>query len=200
MRIYRSCPKDIWKQSPFSFPTENEVSDIHFEEVNYCDEICLSYKSKKIETGSLSAFLFIEDMGQMNYAAINYSSGKNLESLDLDILFQNKYFHFHFVHLPFSNEEMLFNFIPLNIHHKYYIRGNKPWEYDNDALVTLCSRCHQKRHLQTNIPLYTSNRQLINPALSVCNRCVGTGYLLQYHYHMGGICFKCHGEGVYGYD
>ncbi|MDC2385297.1 hypothetical protein PO144_25225, partial [Bacteroides ovatus] len=46
--------------------------------------------------------------------------------------------------------------------------------------------------------LYTSDRQLICSALPVCDRCNGTGYLPQYRYFMGGICFKCHGEGVYG--
>ena len=82
---------------------------------------------------------------------------------------------------------MLFHFTPLNTHHNYYIFGRKPWDYDNGALVTLCSRCHQKRHQQTKIPLYTSDRQLICSALPVCDRCNGTGYLPQYRYFMGGI-------------
>lgn len=68
---------------------------------------------------------------------------------------------------------MLFHFTPLNTHHNYYIFGRKPWDYDNGALVTLCSRCHQKRHQQTKIPLYTSDRQLICSALPVCDRCDG---------------------------
>ena len=31
---------------------------------------------------------------------------------------------------------------PLNVHHKYYIKGCDPWEYPPEALVTLCEGCH----------------------------------------------------------
>lgn len=34
--------------------------------------------------------------------------------------------------------------LPLNIHHKYYIYGMTPWDYDNDILITLCEECHQQ--------------------------------------------------------
>lgn len=34
----------------------------------------------------------------------------------------------------------------LNAHHLYYIKGAKPWEYKNSALVTLCSSCHDEWH------------------------------------------------------
>jgi len=30
----------------------------------------------------------------------------------------------------------------LNIHHKEYKNGNKPWEYENDNFITLCKDCH----------------------------------------------------------
>lgn len=32
----------------------------------------------------------------------------------------------------------------LHIHHKTYIEGNDPWEYSNNALVTLCEHCHRE--------------------------------------------------------
>ena len=197
--IYTIYAHDIF-EPPFRFTADNEFSNIHFKEINMND-ICLLYKDRKVEKGRLFAFLFTENMGQANYAAINYScENEKLEILELNISFENKYFHFSFSHLHFYNERILFKFTPLNIHHQYYIRGKVPWEYDNNALVTLCSRCHQKRHQQTSIPLYTLGRQLICSALPICERCHGTGYLPQFHYYMGGICFKCHGEGVYGYD
>lgn len=30
----------------------------------------------------------------------------------------------------------------LHVHHLYYVRARKPWEYDDDALVCLCESCH----------------------------------------------------------
>jgi len=32
----------------------------------------------------------------------------------------------------------------LNVHHKYYRFGAEPWEYPDEALVTLCETCHQE--------------------------------------------------------
>jgi len=34
----------------------------------------------------------------------------------------------------------------LHVHHKHYIRGREPWEYDNEQLVCLCMHCHQNQH------------------------------------------------------
>lgn len=31
----------------------------------------------------------------------------------------------------------------LNIHHGYYKKGLKPWEYQDDTLYCLCERCHK---------------------------------------------------------
>lgn len=46
----------------------------------------------------------------------------------------------------------------LQVHHKYYSRypnGQKvePWNYPDDALITLCDKCHEKAHKKT-IKLY----------------------------------------------
>lgn len=30
----------------------------------------------------------------------------------------------------------------LHVHHLFYTKGKQPWEYTNDALVTLCKHCH----------------------------------------------------------
>lgn len=32
----------------------------------------------------------------------------------------------------------------LNVHHKRYINGNDPWEYENNDLITLCEHCHSQ--------------------------------------------------------
>lgn len=36
--------------------------------------------------------------------------------------------------------------VTLNVHHAYYEKGKKPWEYDGDMLVTWCEKCHEWRH------------------------------------------------------
>ena len=33
--------------------------------------------------------------------------------------------------------------IMLCVHHRYYNKNAEPWEYHNDALVTLCELCHE---------------------------------------------------------
>jgi len=83
----------------------------------------------------------------------------------------------------------------LNIHHKYYIKGKKPWDYPNTALITLCQDCHHKRHSESTIPFYNDDNNLLDK-LKPCPRCGGRGYLPRFHYYMGGICFECGGEGV----
>jgi hypothetical protein len=32
----------------------------------------------------------------------------------------------------------------LQVHHKRYLSGKKPWEYDSDDLATLCEDCHTR--------------------------------------------------------
>lgn len=36
--------------------------------------------------------------------------------------------------------------VTLHVHHAYYEKGKKPWEYDDDMLVTWCEECHELRH------------------------------------------------------
>ena len=94
--------------------------------------------------------------------------------------------------------EMIYssNRVILNVHHKYYIKNKKPWEYKTDALITVCSNCHTKIHETKNIIIY-ENENFENPIITEkCEKCCGTGYLDQYHYYMNGICFDCNGKGI----
>jgi hypothetical protein len=34
----------------------------------------------------------------------------------------------------------------LHIHHRFYIKGRKAWEYDNDVFQVLCEICHELEH------------------------------------------------------
>lgn len=47
----------------------------------------------------------------------------------------------------------------LQIHHRYYEKypnGEKvkPWDYQNEALITLCDECHKKAHKKYKIKSY----------------------------------------------
>lgn len=34
----------------------------------------------------------------------------------------------------------------LQVHHKQYIKGRNPWEYENEQLEVLCNKCHGEMH------------------------------------------------------
>lgn len=34
----------------------------------------------------------------------------------------------------------------LHVHHRFYIKGRKIHEYDNDVLQVLCEKCHEREH------------------------------------------------------
>lgn len=38
----------------------------------------------------------------------------------------------------------------LTVHHKEYINGREPWEYEDKHLITLCEDCHESVHLWEN--------------------------------------------------
>lgn len=45
----------------------------------------------------------------------------------------------------------------LEVHHKYYVQGLFPWDYSLDALITLCSNCHNLEHSKTKIEFESIN-------------------------------------------
>lgn len=49
--------------------------------------------------------------------------------------------------------------ITLQVHHRRYIRGLKPWEYSNEDYVTLCEGCH-RNETEINSELYEQFMQL----------------------------------------
>lgn len=186
---------DIWTH--YDFISNYELSEIHFRKA-IDNELQMEYNNIKID-GRMFAFSFEEKVSNTNYAAIKYHCGGNsslLEILEIHIFYNDKLYYLYFSHLNYIDKKPVFNFTQLHIHHKYYIKDRNPWEYENDALVTLCAECHQKRHNTTNIPLYSAEKELLITNLPMCNRCQGRGYIPQYHYYCEGICFKCFGEGV----
>lgn len=87
------------------------------------------------------------------------------------------------------------NQVDLNIHHKYYITGKYAWEYNDEALITLCRKCHQYEHQNNEIFVYNDSMALQYKA-EICNKCSGSGYLPQFYYFENGTCFNCNGHGV----
>jgi hypothetical protein len=55
----------------------------------------------------------------------------------------------------------------LDVHHLYYIKGNKLWEYPFNALVVLCRKCHTKWHeehyLEYRAEVFSENRDYEAP-------------------------------------
>lgn len=83
----------------------------------------------------------------------------------------------------------------LHVHHKQYIMGLDPWEYNDDDLITLCADCHHIIHESTIIPTYVlTDGQLFSVDRTPCTRCGGTGYFPEYRHVENGVCFRCRGE------
>lgn len=80
----------------------------------------------------------------------------------------------------------------LHVHHTYYQKSLHPWEYPNESLETYCWECHQKIHLNSKIPCYDKNGNLIGN-LTSCLRCSGAGEFPEYRHIEAGICFRCRG-------
>lgn len=80
----------------------------------------------------------------------------------------------------------------LNVHHTYYQDGKLPWEYPDAALETYCSLCHKELHAKKKIPRLSASGEEIG-FMTPCPRCSGLGWLEDYNYYQGGVCFCCGG-------
>lgn len=173
---------------PRGFSYGNFISNVSRDRVGI-DAIHLygviSSSSLKIEHSWLYAFKFGMKLANKIYLLINYTYDQYIISVNYgDTLV---------VISVCSSKETIFK--GLNIHHTYYIKGQKPWDYEGEALVTLCEDCHKKRHEKAPTPVYASDKSIIG-LTTICPRCGGSGYLSQYNHIEHGICFKCNGEGV----
>lgn len=83
----------------------------------------------------------------------------------------------------------------IQVHHKYYVDGKYPWEYDNDALITLCNWCHFSLHQNQTILVYkVVNNDLVDRKMTPCLRCRGAGFFPEYRHIQAGTCFRCNGS------
>jgi hypothetical protein len=87
------------------------------------------------------------------------------------------------------------SFKTLQVHHEFYVLNKSPWDYPNGSLRTLCDKCHQELHENTTVPVYQETPNgLKKIQVEICDRCNGSGWLVQYKKIEDGICFKCNGE------
>lgn len=85
----------------------------------------------------------------------------------------------------------------LQVHHNYYLLGKLPWEYEDDALVTLCNWCHTEFHENNYVCVYRNQKEVEHLTLTICSRCSGVGSFSKYSHVQNGICFQCRGSGYY---
>ena len=90
----------------------------------------------------------------------------------------------------------------LQVHHKCYRQGLRPWEYSYDDLQCLCRRCHRQLHLEQHeqnyrIPVFDADgrtREIDKELL--CRYCGGEGYMEAFPHIVGGLCLHCFGTGL----
>lgn len=156
-----------------------------------------NFKCANNECGRFATFSMV--MGRGINQTKHYSIGNSIRET---LMF------FKSLRIPFTTinnfeyNNTTVNRVILDLHHRYYIQGRKPWEYDDDCFLPLCRECHNNVHLNQAIPLYqenSSNSEIINENLQLiqCDRCHGEGYISRYQHIQNGICFKCWGDGFF---
>lgn len=50
----------------------------------------------------------------------------------------------------------------LHVHHKQYLKGREPWEYDADQLAALCEFCHEHGHCGPDLLLNVVSRLAVD--------------------------------------
>ena len=124
---------------------------------------------------------------------INHDYLKQRISLEMELI-EKRRLEFLNLNLKKTGHEFDWIFMQgLHIHHKYYINEFMAWEYDNDALITLCETCHQELHKNQNVPVYNSEMELLGH-YHYCKRCHGAGVFPEYSHVDNGICFRCKGS------
>lgn len=83
----------------------------------------------------------------------------------------------------------------LHAHHKHYIVGRLPWEYEEKDLTTLCNWCHWEFHQNNKVNVYSESKGVLNSvSYTICGRCKGAGWFPEYKHVGNGICFECGGH------
>lgn len=81
----------------------------------------------------------------------------------------------------------------MHVHHRYYILNRLPWEYDDEALITLCNWCHWELHKNEEVDVLYEDG-LTKAKLNPCIRCNGAGWFPEHSHVQGDTCFRCRGS------
>lgn len=73
--------------------------------------------------------------------------------------------------------------VVLQVHHKVYIDGRKPWEYNLSDCEVLCSGCHAREHGHVK-PDYDWNLSHSNDLGSTIGTCELCGSTLRFEFHV----------------
>ena len=84
--------------------------------------------------------------------------------------------------------------VVVKVYHKYFQINKLLWDYPDDALETLCDKCHFEKIKQNKIEIRDENMNLVKK-INICYKCNGTGFIEKYDYINGGECFDCKGNG-----
>ena len=144
----------------------------------------IDYKNETI------SFLYDRYCVQAKYCKIE----KNFPFIPdfLDFVMQNKGNSIDFFCVPRNSIKEKDLTPELHVHHKYYIKGKKPWEYDNKVLLTLCKSCHKLEHMKNSINVYNTSNEILES--NNCSSCQGLGYIENNNNEE--ICLICKGLGV----
>jgi hypothetical protein len=164
--------------------------------------VALSYKDSKLaQEEGLFCFIVKFTKGNIAYDAFHWTKDENFFK-ELNLNRDSKVFyesnqennlktHYRIIAFKKGDEWIYVN--DMHVHHTYYQEGLNPWEYPKKSLQTLCWDCHEKLHENAYIPHLDKGGKEIGKFKN-CQRCYGAGYLPEYFYHKGGICFECNGE------
>jgi hypothetical protein len=80
----------------------------------------------------------------------------------------------------------------LHVHHNYYIKNLKLWEYPDTALKTMCWVCHEKHNREKAVN-YLNTKGFPTRTLSPCKKCYGAGFFPDFKDLKPGVCPSCNG-------
>jgi hypothetical protein len=142
-------------------------------------------------------------MAQRKYCFYNFSTEVNIT--DFIARFVGRGFTFIVETDWYDEQKERSNFLlvipqkgfSFQVHHKYYILDNLPWDYALDGFSTMCDHCHFEFHKANEIDFYEKkgNELVLSKRRQGCPRCYGSRYFPEFKHVEHGICFQCHGEG-----